>query len=240
MGTARQNIGSTPAQIASIFNARMASNFGRVNYNSLRPDQWTMLAHVYPGDLTALMPVSAVIPRAKYVLARTRAQPIIPIPPTLGNLGALQSTVQEIYLDFLLFGGAPSGGIYAPLAPEIALYATTVFVAFQLTVAFGAGYALGTWLYNFSRANLPEDLNPLMAPTEYIDAVANMVSWVQTGSPSGPFAEYSLNEGYFGIPLSELNNASDFGAGQWGPWGVFDDASFFFDESSFCVNPLQC
>jgi hypothetical protein len=230
MGVSRQYIGSTPAQIASIFNARMASNFGRVNYNSLRPDQWTMLAHAYPGDLNALMPVAAAIPRAKYAVARTKVNPIIPVPPTLGYLGSLQSTVTEIYFDFLLFGGAPAGGIYAPLLPEIAFYATTVYVAFQLTVAFGAGYALGTWLYNFAQANLPEDLNPLMAPTEYMIQVENMVNWAQSGgTPLGPKSEYYLNEYYFGIPIDQLNDPAQFGSNTWGPWGVFDDARFFME-----------
>jgi hypothetical protein len=74
------------------------------------------------------------------------ASGVVPIPPTGGYPGSLEFTLQEIYLDFRLFGGAAGG----PLGVQASLYSTAVFAGTNLVAAGYAGYQLGTgvaWLW---------------------------------------------------------------------------------------------
>ena len=78
-----------------------------------------------------------------------------------------------------------------------------------------------------------------------VNGVGTLVYWLnelQTYAAAGASAtaaglEWNINQYIFQNPLSSLSEGGD-----WGGWGVLDDASLEFstDGGGFCVNPLDC
>ena len=108
------------------------------------------------------------------------------------------------------------------------MYETAVYAARNLTIAYGFGYAIGTAIHWLIETYTPELDN----------AIGSMMDSIITNlenpySPSGVIGmwEEMLNNSAFRVPLGDLYNSGD-----WGGYGVLDDATSLFDtESNTCI-----
>lgn len=245
------NLGSAPAVIGYLNAATVQANFNNMVANhptlitkaNLNYQEISILSGRYPGDLSAYFPAGSTA-KSKYQYYRE----FFPCPPTLGCLGGLDSTLTEVYLDFRLFGGAPAGGIFAPLSLESATLATCLYYCGLVLSAYGAGYAAGSYLVGWMQKYDTTSWDQIVSLT---GSVANAVSWFGSGIQNLASVAYSSNNFLFGrdswsfntqffdLQPSTLGLGGGFGYDNSFGWGVFDDISSF-DISGGCINPGDC
>lgn len=162
-GTAPAVIGTTDAQIHANFPAIIRSNLSKPSAATILAGFSTQelqdLTYAYARntggnttDLAAIISTYAPAQMARYQAAQTNAingySGVNPahdhmylrasaagVPPSTG----LDSTLQEIYLDFRTFPGGSLG-------PTAAAWETCTYAIFNLSAAYGAGYVVGSGL----------------------------------------------------------------------------------------------
>jgi hypothetical protein len=151
-----------------------------------------------------------------HMYLRTAAAPL-PTPPSTG----LDSTIQEIYLDFRT---SPTGA----LGPTAAAYETCVYTMGNLAAAYGIGYTIGSGL-NW--------LLQTYTPSTY-DAVGGTIDQMLTnlGNATSDFLD-----GKWDLSLADLFNVNigDLWTGpdSLGDFGLLDDVELDLD---LCINPGDC
>lgn len=248
------NLGSAPAIIGDLYGPAVQANFnGLINsyaHNipraNLNLQEVSLLASRFPGDLSAYFPTGSAA-HSKYVQTRE----FLPCPPTLGCLGGLDSTMTEIYLDFRLFGGAPAGGIYAPLSLSAATLATAIYYGGLALFAYGAGYQAGSYLVGWMQKYDTTSWDQIVS---LVGGTANAVSWFGSGIQSMAVGAYdygtnlfgkdswNFNNQFFGLSPYTLGIGGPYGYGNSIGWGVFDsiDALDVDPSGGGCISPDGC
>lgn len=247
LGPAPQLLGYlNPTLVQNNFNNMVANHPAKITAAGLNAQEASILAARYPADVSAYIPAGTV-PHQKYVQTRG----FLPCPPTLGCVGGLDGTLQEIYLDFRLFGGAPAGGVLAPLSVPAATLATTIYYGGLVWSAYQVGFAAGSYLVGWMQKYDTTSWDQIVTLT---GSAVNAASWFASSMQNMASDAYNYGNNLFGRDAWNFNNqffavspysigiGGSLGYGNSYGFGVFDDISFLDIDPSGggCFNPMDC
>lgn len=247
LGLAPQWLGYLDANaVHTNFTTMVGNHVANVVNANLNAQEASLIAMHYPGDLTWCFNNGSVA-KAKYQSTRE----FLPCPPTFGCVGGLDATLNQIYLDFRLFGGAPAGGIYAPLSVPAATLATSLYYGGLVYLSYSLSFAAGTYLVGWMQKYDPTSWDQIVT---VVGSVANAVSWFGSSMQNMASGAYNygnnlfgkdawnFNVQFFNLPPTDLGISGSLGYGNSFGWGVFDDISYLDIDPAGggCFNPLNC
>lgn len=237
------NLGRAPQMLGGLtnthnaFTALISAHYPKISAVNLSASEWGLLGLAYPMVDTLLSPAA----RSKYA-AR---QKLFICPPTLGCLGALDSTLTEIYLDFRLFGGA----LYGALSLEAATLATATYYGGLVLSAYGLGFAAGSKLAGWMQIYTPDAWDHIVtivgsaseALTSFGGAITQLANTAATNTWNTDavfgYESWRLNASYFDVPSESLGIGGSLGFGSSYGWGVFDSIS---SVDAYCLKAGNC
>lgn len=235
LGRAPQMLGGlNQTDVNNAFTSLVSAHYAKISSVNLNAQEWGILGLAYP----AIEPLLTSSAQSKYV-AR---QKFFVCPPTLGCLGGLDSTLNEIYLDFRLFGGP----LYGSLSLEAAALATSIYYGGLVVAAYGAGNWIGTQLVDWMQVYTPSAWDRIVtlvgttasAAAWFGDAVTRLATAAANSNDAlFGYESWQLDTHYFDVPSSNIGIGGSFGFDNSYGWGVFDSIS---SNDAFCLKLGNC
>jgi hypothetical protein len=235
LGRAPQMLGGlNQTAVNNAFNSMISAHYANISSVNLNASEWGILGLAYPHIYSLLTPTA----QSHYV----SRQKLFVCPPTLGCLGALDSTLNEIYLDFRLFGGP----LYGALSLESAALATVVYYGGLVVAAYGVGSWIGSKAVDWMQVYTPNAWDRVVtlvgSTTEAASWLASSINQLANAaatSNNGAFGydSWRLNLDFFDVPSSSLGIGGSLGFDNSYGWGVFDSIS---SADSLCLKLGNC